>query len=150
MVHCRRWQAARKAPFADETAPFAERRAARSRTPTVGIPATDKPAAPDRIDWQESMLTERAQMTARSKDIPMLTLRAQITIEVSALDYVEAAQHQRRVEALLEIVRAQYAGAAFTFHHLRPRPADEARAEQASPPRRYKTRPRVLAVYHDS
>ncbi|SFJ23585.1 hypothetical protein [Caulobacter sp. UNC279MFTsu5.1] len=90
-------------------------------------------------------------MTARSKDIPMLTLRAQITIEVSALDYVEAAEHQRRAEALLEVVRAEYASAAFTFHHLRPRLADETKkAGEATPPRRYKTRPRVLAVYHDS
>lgn len=90
-------------------------------------------------------------MTARSKDIPMLTLRAQITIEVSALDYVEAAEHQRRAEALLEVVRAEYAGAGFTFHHLRPKPAGKAKAgEAAGPPRRYKTRPRVLAVYHDS
>jgi hypothetical protein len=86
----------------------------------------------------------------------MLTLRAQITIEVSALDYVEAAEHQRRAEALLEVVRTEYAAAAFTFHHLRPRLAGEAKAgeakagEAAAPPRRYKTRPRVLAVYHDS
>jgi len=89
-------------------------------------------------------------MTARSKDIPMLNLRAQITIEVSALDYVEAAEHQRRAEALLEVVRAEYATAAFTFHHLRPRLTDEAKTGDATPPRRYKTRPRVLAVYHDS
>jgi hypothetical protein len=125
--------------------------AARSRTPTVGIPTPDKPVAADKIDRQDSMLTEGAQMTARSKDIPMLTLRAQITIEVSALDYVEAAEHQRRAEALLEVVRAEYATAGFTFHHLRPKLAGEAKAGQAvGPPRRYKTRPRVLAVYHDS
>lgn len=89
-------------------------------------------------------------MTARAKDIPMLTLRAQITIEVSALDYVEAAEHQRRAEALLELVRAEYATAAFTFHHLRPRLAGEAKTGETAAPRRYKTRPRVLAVYHDS
>ncbi|MBO9559486.1 MAG: hypothetical protein J7515_13035 [Caulobacter sp.] len=89
-------------------------------------------------------------MTARSKDIPMLTLRAQITIEVSALDYVEAAEHQRRAQALLEVVRAEYATADFTFHHLRPRLNSGTKAgETGAPPRRYKTRPRVLAVYHD-
>jgi hypothetical protein len=44
-------------------------------------------------------------MTARSKDIPVLPLRAQITIEVSAQDYVEAAEHQRRAEALFAAVR---------------------------------------------
>jgi len=92
-------------------------------------------------------------MTARSKEIPMLTLRAQITIEVSALDYVEAAEHQRRAEALFAVVGAEYAAATFSFHHLRPRLASEARETESSPgerPRRYRTRPRVLAVYHDS
>ena len=95
-------------------------------------------------------------MTARSKDIPMLTLRAQITIEVSALDYVEAAEHQRRAEALFAVVGAEYEAATFSFHHLRPRPAGETESDKAGAdkaagrPRRYKTRPRVLAVYHDS
>jgi hypothetical protein len=89
-------------------------------------------------------------MTARSKDIPKLTLRAQITIEVSALDYVEAAEHQRRVEALFAAVSAEYDAAALTFHQLRPRRPGEARTGQAAPQRRYKARPRVLAVYHDS
>ncbi len=92
-------------------------------------------------------------MTARPKDIPMLTLRAQITIEVSALDYVEAAEHQRRAEALFAVVGAEYEAATFSFHHLRPRLAGDAEAggEKATGrPRRYKTRPRVLAVYHDS
>jgi hypothetical protein len=91
-------------------------------------------------------------MTARSKDIPMLTLRAQITIEVSALDYVEAAEHQRRAEALFAVVGAEYAAATLSFHHLRPRLSTEPQ-ENDTPgerPRRYKTRPRVLAVYHDS
>jgi hypothetical protein len=89
-------------------------------------------------------------MTTRSKDIPMLTLRAQITIEVSALDYVEAAEHQRRAEALFAMVSAEYGAATFAFHHLRPRLTGEAKAGEAAAPRRYKTRPRVLAVYHDS
>jgi hypothetical protein len=84
----------------------------------------------------------------------MLTLRAQITIEVSALDYVEAAEHQRRAEALFALVGAEYAGATFSFHHLRPKLAGGGRPDEASQvvsaPRRYKTRPRVLAVYHDS
>ena len=89
-------------------------------------------------------------MTARPKDIPMLTLRAQITIEVSALDYVEAAEHQRRAEALFAAVAAEYAAATFSFHHLRPRLANDAEAQALQRPRRYKTRPRLLATYHDS
>jgi hypothetical protein len=90
-------------------------------------------------------------MTVQPKDIPMLTLRTQITIEVSAQDYVEAAEHQRRAEALFAAVSAQYPAAAFSFHHVRPKAA--ARAEDTRDerrPRRYKTRPRALAVYHDS
>ncbi len=89
-------------------------------------------------------------MTARSKEIPMLTLRAQITIEVSALDYVEAAEHQRRAEALFAVVGAEYAAATFSFHHLRPKTATGARETPGGSPRRYKTRPSVLAVYRDS
>jgi hypothetical protein len=88
-------------------------------------------------------------MTARSKDIPTLTLRARITIEVSAQDYVEAADHPRRVEALFAAVSAEYDTAALAFHQLRPRRPGEAQTGQAAPPRRYKARPRVLAVYHD-
>lgn len=91
-------------------------------------------------------------MAARSKEIPMLTLRAQITIEVSALDYVEAAEHQRRAEALFAVVGAEYATATFSFHHLRPKLSVEAREPEQAPearPRGYKTRHRVLAVYHD-
>ena len=86
-------------------------------------------------------------MTARSKDIPMLTLRAQITIEVSAQDYVEAAEHQRRTEALLAAVRAEYPAASFTFHHRRPRLAGDG---EPAGPRRPKSRRPALAVYHDS
>ncbi len=77
----------------------------------------------------------------------MPTLRAQITIEVSALDYVEAAQHQRRAEALLRgRPRRSTDTAVFTFHHLRPRLTGETKAAEAAAPRRCKTRPRVLAV----
>jgi hypothetical protein len=91
-------------------------------------------------------------MTARPKDIPILTLRTQITIEISAQDYVEAAEHQRRAEALFAAVRAEYPAAAFSFHHVRPKGAGRPEGESPSGgrPRHYKTRPRVLAVYHDS
>lgn len=93
-------------------------------------------------------------MTARPKDIPTLTLRVQITIEVSARDYVEAAEHQRRAEALFAAVSAEYPAAAFSFHHLRPRTMGRAAGESddrsGAGPRRHKTRPRALAVYHDS
>ena len=91
-------------------------------------------------------------MTAQPKDIPILTLRTQITIEVSAQDYVEAAEHQRRAEALFAAVCAEYPAAAFSFHHVRPKGAGRAEGETPADrrPRHYKTRPRVLAVYRDS
>ena len=88
-------------------------------------------------------------MTSRPKDIPMLTLRARITIEVSAKDYVEAAKHQRRAEALFAVISAEYAGATFSFHHLRPKSTHDAEASTPARSRRYKTRPRLLATYHD-
>lgn len=47
-----------------------------------------------------------------------LRLRAEITIDLDAADFLEAAEHQRRIETLIEAVRAEYSQAAFAF---RPR-----------------------------
>lgn len=88
-------------------------------------------------------------MSPSPKDIPSLTLRAQITIEIAVRDYVEAAEHQRRAEALFAAVSAEYAAATFSFHHLRTKPADDGEAKIGGRPRRYRTRPSTLAVYHD-
>jgi len=47
-----------------------------------------------------------------------LRLRAEITIDLDAADFLEAAEHQRRIEQLIEAVRAEYRQASFAF---RPR-----------------------------
>jgi hypothetical protein len=130
-------------------APLADGRAARSTPAAVGLPTPDKTAGSAKTGPPEG-----TQMTAQPKDIPTLTLRTQITIEITALDYVEAAEHQRRAEALFAAVSAEYPTAAFSFHHVRPKVMGRARGEtdgrSDGRPRRYKTRPRALAVYHDS
>ena len=79
-------------------------------------------------------------MSVRKRDIPVLTFRTQITIEVTALDYVEAADHQQRSESLFAKVKAEYPAATFTFRQLRPR----TRPRAAQP-----ARGRTLAVYDD-
>ena len=47
-----------------------------------------------------------------------LRLRAEITIDLDAADFLEAAEHQRRIEELIESVRQEYSQATFAF---RPR-----------------------------
>ena len=49
---------------------------------------------------------------------PTLRLRAEITIDLDAADFLEAAEHQRRIEELIESVRREYSQATFAF---RPR-----------------------------
>lgn len=52
-----------------------------------------------------------------------IVLRAQITIDVSAEDFVGAAEHQRRLEELMTAIRERYEGADLTFRERRTRPA---------------------------
>ena len=52
-----------------------------------------------------------------------IVLRAQITIDVSADDFVGAAEHQRRLEDLMTTVRGLYHEADLSFRERRPRPA---------------------------
>ncbi len=61
-----------------------------------------------------------------------LRLRAEITIDLDAADFLEAAEHQRRIEALIEAIRVEYAQAAFAF---RPRrgPRSKKTVEQSNP-----------------
>ena len=58
-----------------------------------------------------------------------MRLRAHITIDIDAADFVSAAEHQRRVEQLLAIVRQDYAHANLELRERRERAeaADEAR-----------------------
>lgn len=50
-----------------------------------------------------------------------MKLRGQISIELNVGDYVEAAEHQRRLEALLAQVRAVYPGAKLQMRERRER-----------------------------
>jgi hypothetical protein len=46
--------------------------------------------------------------TVTKRGLEMLKLRAQITIDIEAEDFVSAADHQRRVEAFIETIRQVY------------------------------------------
>jgi len=52
----------------------------------------------------------------------IVKLRAQITIDIQADDFVDAAEHQRRVQALMEMVQREYHQAALLFRERRDRP----------------------------
>lgn len=66
-----------------------------------------------------------------------MKLRAVVTIDVEAADFVEAADHQRRIEELMEPLQAAYPGADLTFRERRSarRGATADAAEQRSFPR---------------
>jgi len=52
-----------------------------------------------------------------------IVLRAQITIDLNAEDFVGAADHQRRIEELMQSVRRVYEEAQLEFRERRPRAA---------------------------
>lgn len=62
----------------------------------------------------------------------------QITVELSARDFVEAADHQRRLESLLAVVRQQYPAAALNVRERRDR------ARPGGRPATYETPPLSL------
>lgn len=51
----------------------------------------------------------------------IMKLRAVITVEVDAADFVEAAEHQRRIESCLSELQGVYPGACMTFQERRQR-----------------------------
>jgi len=59
-----------------------------------------------------------------------LRLRAEITIDLDAADFLEAAEHQRRIEELIEAVRSEYGQAQFAF-----RPRRGPREKKSAKPR---------------
>ena len=59
-----------------------------------------------------------------------LRLRAEITIDLDAADFLEAAEHQRRIEDLISAMRAEYRQAIFAF-----RPRRGPRSKKAAEPR---------------
>ena len=52
-----------------------------------------------------------------------MRLRATISIDLDASDFVDAADHQRRLQELFDVVRAAYPSAEFQFRERRARPA---------------------------
>jgi hypothetical protein len=66
----------------------------------------------------------------------MLRLRAQITIDIEATDFVAAADHQRQVEGFIDAIREVYSGADLAFRERRtpagPRDADPAPRRKAT------------------
>lgn len=63
-----------------------------------------------------------------------LRLRAEITIDLDAADFLEAAEHQRRIEELIESVRQEYSQATFAFRPRRgPRNKKNVAAAQRAP-----------------
>lgn len=61
-----------------------------------------------------------------------MKLQVRISIDIDAEDYVAAAEHQRRAEAMLTRVRAEYAQARLTFDAARGRPPAAARPRRRS------------------
>ncbi len=62
-----------------------------------------------------------------------MKLRAQIVIDIDAVDYAEAAEHQRQLESLLEQVRTRYATAQLQMRDRRERKAHGESAAQFTP-----------------
>lgn len=63
-----------------------------------------------------------------------MKLRAQIVVDIDAENYMEAAEHQRHLEAFLEHVRARYATAQLLIRERRERkaPLEETKFSSAS------------------
>jgi hypothetical protein len=64
-----------------------------------------------------------------------MRLRAHITIDIDAADFVTAAEHQRRVEQLLAVVRQDYANANLELRERRERSEPMAESRPAKPGR---------------
>jgi hypothetical protein len=65
-----------------------------------------------------------------------IKFRTEITIEIDAPDYLAAAEHQKRIEALLSGLRAVYPTAVMA---MRPRRSVRARGDEAAPRLRHYT-----------
>lgn len=78
--------------------------------------------------------------------VPKMKLRAVITVEIDAGDFVEAAEHQQRLEGLLADLRAAYPHARLAFQERRQRRNATSGGQAASPPKHATGR---LSVYAD-
>ncbi len=67
-----------------------------------------------------------------------MRLRAQITIDIDAQDFVEAADHQRRLEEMVRRIKEEYEHAALLLRERR---------ERAEAPRETREQPSLVARY---
>lgn len=67
-----------------------------------------------------------------------MRLRAQITIDIDAQDFVEAADHQRRLEEMVRRIKEEYEHAALLLRERR---------ERAEAPREPRAQPALVARY---
>lgn len=77
-----------------------------------------------------------------------MLLRAQISIDIEAADFVEAAEHQRMLETLLTDVRERYAEAVLDIRERRTR-GPAVSASRAAPRRAYEPNTGRLHAYVD-
>lgn len=71
-----------------------------------------------------------------------MRLRAQITIDIEARDFVDAADHQRKLEDLVQSIKREYSQAALLLRERRERGSSDLRPSlneqrrRTLPPRR--------------
>ncbi len=74
-----------------------------------------------------------------------MKLRAVITVDIDAADFVEAAEHQQRLEGLLADLNAAYPHARLAFQERRQRRTGDPTSQTASPPKHATGRLNVYA-----
>lgn len=70
----------------------------------------------------------------------VMKLCGQISVELTVGDYIEAADHQKRLEEILKAVRGTYPDATLAIRERRPRkalPLTRAAPRRAKAPNRY-------------
>lgn len=74
-----------------------------------------------------------------------MRLRAQITIDIDAADYIEAARHQERLKLVADQIRGEYAHAVLELRERRQRESGRA----AAPPKTFRPYTGKLSKYVD-
>ncbi len=79
-----------------------------------------------------------------------MQIKAEITIDIEAADFIEAAEHQRQVQDLHRAVRSAYPQAALHLRERRERPKSNSGKPPALPPSRRTGLMREAPVYEDA
>jgi hypothetical protein len=77
-----------------------------------------------------------------TNSMPTIRLRVTISVDVEATDFLEAAEHQKRLQTYLSSLRNEYPEASLAVRDRRA-----PRAERARPPRAMHARSGKLNVY---